>query len=170
VSSSPYFLPRLVPSAKPDGPTKLIVAVTPDAPPGHLQTNLAVTTGSTAVPRISLVVSGEKGIAVSPRTVYWGGISESVTAAREELMLTKRGGRFAIRGVTSADPALRAAVETVTEGSQYRVVVTYAGGWKAGRQSTSLKITTDDPAQPEIVVPVQALVNPAAPQAAAGGL
>jgi hypothetical protein len=165
VSSSPYFLPRLLPAAAPGGPTRVIVAVTPDAPPGHLQSNLAVTTSSTAVPRIGLVVTGEKGIGVSPRTVYWGGITETSAVAREEIMLIKRGGRFAVREVVSADPAIRAEVETVTEGSQYRIVVTYAGGWKAGRQITTLAIHTDDPAQPKIVVPVRALVGPA-PKAA----
>lgn len=168
VSSSPYFLARLAPPARPDGPTKVIVSVTPDAPPGHLQANLAVTTNSEKVPRVGLVVTGEKGIAVSPRTVYWGGVSESSAVAREEIMLIKRGGRFAIKSVTAADPALRAAVETVSDGSQYRVVVTYLGGWKAGRQSTTLAIQTDDPAQPEIVIPVRAVVNPA-PTTAAGG-
>jgi len=167
--NSPYFLPRLVPPSTPDGPTKLVVSVTPDAPPGHLQANLAVITTSKTTPRLGLVVTGEKGIAVTPRTVYWGGITETSAVAREEVMLIKRGGRFAVRSVTCADPAVRTAVETVTDGSQYRVLVSYAGGWKAGRQFTTLKITTDDPAQPEIVIPVQALVSPA-PTTAAGGL
>jgi hypothetical protein len=168
-SNSRFFLSRLVPPTDPDGPTRLIVSVTPDAPPGLLQANLAVTTSSPKVPRVGLVVTGEKGIAVSPRTVYWGGISETTGTAREEILLTKRGGRFAVRGVTCDDPAVRAAVETVADGSQYKVMVSYAGGWKAGRQRATLKINTDDPAQPEILVPVQALVS-AASTTAAGGL
>lgn len=159
ISSDRYFIPKLLPQS--DGTTKLVVAVTPDAPPGHLQANIAVGTTSTTTPRLMLVVTGEKGITFSPRMVFWSGISANSSAAREEILLRKRGGRFAIRAVRSEDPAIRATVETVEEGTHYRVVVTYVGGWQPGRARTSLVVETDDPFQPEITIPVQAVINAA---------
>jgi hypothetical protein len=162
VSSDPHFLPRLVPGE--GGTTKLVVAVTPDAPPGHLQTNIVVVTNSPIAPRIPVLITGERGITCSPRMLYWATMPSDRRTMQDEIMLRKRGGRFAIRSVHSDDPALRATVETVEAGTQYRVVVVYSGGWKPGNVRQQLTIETDDLFQPVITIPVQATVSAAAAQ------
>jgi len=39
------------------------------------------------------------------------------------------------------------------------VIVSYAGGWDAGPRRQTLTVTTDDPKQPVIQIPVQAVVQ-----------
>ena len=45
------------------------------------------------------------------------------------------------------------------DGAEYRVTVTYAGGWDATTQRHTLSVTTDDPKQPVIEIPVQAAIQ-----------
>ena len=47
------------------------------------------------------------------------------------------------------------------EGQEYRVTVSYAGGWEARSVQRTLTIATADPKQPEIRIPIQALLKAA---------
>ena len=45
-------------------------------------------------------------------------------------------------------------------GAEYRVTVTYTGGWDTtGLRRQMLTVTTDDPKQPVIEIPVQAAIQ-----------
>src|SRR5947207_15330040 len=57
------------------------------------------------------------------------------------------------------DPKVSAILESVRDGAEYRVTVTYAGGWEPGVKRQKLTLTTDDPKQPTITVPVQAILQ-----------
>jgi hypothetical protein len=160
-SSIPYLQPRLIPAA--GGAHKLVVTVAPDAPLGHLQGTITVATTSMIVPRVNLIITGEKGISVSPQLVFWGVLPDGKAPAREELMVTKHGGHFKIKQVASDDPLIHVQVEPVEAGTKYRLVVTYAGGWKTGLVRQTLTVKTDDRRQPELKIPVQAVIaNPGA--------
>src|SRR5262249_36865736 len=52
---------------------------------------------------------------------------------------------------------------TVREGQEYQISLTYAGGWEPGLVKKTLTVTTDDPKQPLIKVPVQASVQAEVP-------
>ncbi|MCL6615228.1 MAG: hypothetical protein K6U03_11565 [Firmicutes bacterium] len=66
---------------------------------------------------------------------------------------------FHVTSVTVDDPLLAPKLETVRDGAEYRVTVTYAGGWDMGLRRQTLTVTTDDPKQPVIKIPVQAVVQ-----------
>jgi hypothetical protein len=159
VSTIPYVQARLLPATSLDGPRKLQVSITPDAPLGHLQATIAVVTDSEVTPRIRLTITGEKGIGVSPSAVFLGLIPENSTSAHEEVLLTKSGGQFAIKSAASDDPSVRVAVEPVKEGSRYRLVATYTGGRKIGLLKQMITVTTDDPRQPVLKIPVEGVIS-----------
>jgi Protein of unknown function (DUF1573) len=158
VTSVPYLHARLSPAGA-GGARKLVVTIAPDAPLGHLQGMVSVTTSSTVVPRVNLIVTGEKGISVSPQLVFWGVLPDGKAPAHEELTLTKHGGRFRIKKVESDDPLIKVKVEPVEAGTRYKLLVTYGGGWKSGLVRQNLTVTTDDPRQPVLKIPVQAVIG-----------
>jgi Protein of unknown function (DUF1573) len=163
VSSIAYLQARLAPAATPGGPRKLVVSVAPDAPLGHLQGTITVATTSTVVPRVNLIITGEKGISVSPQLVFWGVLPDGKSPAHEELIVTKHGGHFKIKQVQSDDPLIQIKVEPIEAGTKYRLLVSYAGGWKTGLVRQTLTVKTDDRRQPELKIPVQAVIaNPGA--------
>lgn len=70
-----------------------------------------------------------------------------------------------ITGVSVDDPKLEAKLLTLREGEEYRVVLTYTGGWDGGLVRRTLTIATDDPKQPEIRIPVEAVLPQTPPPA-----
>jgi Protein of unknown function (DUF1573) len=159
VSDAPYLKTRLLPAAIPGGSRKLEVSVAPKAPFGHFQAMLTIFTNSSVTPVLKLSVSGEKGIAVSPPQVFLGRLPDSEVPAREEILLTKRGGQFHVKNVKSADPNLKVKCEPIRGGSMYRIVLSYAGGWKPGLVRQTVTVNTTDPRQPVLTIPVAALVE-----------
>ena len=83
------------------------------------------------------------------------------TPQQATVTLLRQKGAFHLKGATLDDPKLQAKVETVRDGQEYRITVSYAGGWEAGVVQKQLTITTDDPKQPEMKIPVHAMVQPA---------
>ena len=66
------------------------------------------------------------------------------------------------------DPKVQAKLETTREGQEYHVRLSYAGGWEPGQVQNTLTVTTDDPKQPVLKVPVMAVIQkPVTPAAAA---
>src|SRR5205823_4616918 len=92
--------------------------------------------------------------------VFWslpGG--KLATPTRSMVTLNRARGAFHVTGVTTGDPKLLAKLETVRQGLEYRVTLTYAGGWKPGVVKRTLTVRTDDLKQREIKVPIQAVVQ-----------
>jgi hypothetical protein len=77
--------------------------------------------------------------------------------------LTRLKGAFHVKSVAADDPKLQAKLETVRDGLEYRVTVSYGGGWEAGVVQKQLTVMTDDPKQPELKIPVHAMLQNAVP-------
>jgi hypothetical protein len=62
---------------------------------------------------------------------------------------------------TTDVPGHTVRIETVEEGRVYRLALYPDSGWRAGEWSGELRIKTDDPEQPLLVVPVTLFVGTA---------
>jgi hypothetical protein len=158
------------------GRWKLTVTATPDCPLGHSTIPVIVRTDVEKSGLLTLTVGIERGIVSVPPLIYWGMLPrEMTTPAQGTITVLHRSGAFHVTGVTVDDPKLQAKLETVRQGRQYQITVTYAGGWEIGRARKTLTVATDDPQQPFLKIPVQALIytrapgTPAAPSAAHSG-
>jgi hypothetical protein len=116
-------------------------------------------TDSKRDPSISVTAICEKGIISTPVGLYLGQIpAVSATPLNQVITLQRREGAFKITKVTCEDPLLEIVPETLVEGSQYRLKVTYKGGWPAGLVQRNIVVETDDPRQPQIKIGVLANV------------
>jgi hypothetical protein len=147
-----------------DGPGryKLTVTVSPDVPWGRTPTQVIVQTDIPNIATTMLTLIVDRGIVTTPPMVFFQAPPGALTAPQQATVtLLRQKGAFHLKGAALDDPKLQAKVETVRDGQEYRVTVSYAGGWEAGAVQKQLTITTDDPKQPEVKIPVHAMLQPA---------
>lgn len=138
---------------------RLTLTIGENAPIGRAVLPVTVFTSSPREPQIAIYVSCEKGILAVPFSLYMGAISSRTTLPLSQtVMLLKRDGAFHIQKIDTDDPRLAVRQETVQDGAQYRLTVTYRGGWTTGSILSRVTVTTDDPRQPKVVIPVMANV------------
>jgi hypothetical protein len=157
IPNAPYIRAATTPLPG-DGRYKLTVTALPDAPLGRSNVPVVVWTDLATAPSITFIITVDRGIVTVPPLAFFGVVPRVLTAPRQSTV-TIRGNSapFHVKGVAVDDPQLSAKVETVREGAEYRVTVTYAGGWETtGMRRQTLTVTTDDPQQPVIKIPVQA--------------
>jgi hypothetical protein len=143
---------------------KVVITINPDAPPGRTNFAVIARTKSQRTPQININVMCEKGIIVTPNSVFFGVITPQTQLPVERIVtLTRRDKGFQIRKISADDPAIEVNHESMEEGKQHRLIVRYKGGWPAGIVQHKLTIETDDPKQPTIQITLTANV------AAAGG-
>ena len=137
------------------------VTVGPEAPMGRSAFILSVKTTSPKEPQSNITVLTEKGVMVTPVNLFFGTITpKTVTPMNQVVMLQKHTGDFHIKEVKSEDPHVQVKQDTVKDGSDYRLTVTYIGGWPTGAVRSSITVTTDDPKQSTITIPINAVVSP----------
>ncbi|MEO0249081.1 MAG: DUF1573 domain-containing protein [candidate division WOR-3 bacterium] len=160
--SAPYATAEIQPIASTGGNKryKLTLTVKPDAPVGRTGFQVIIYTTSTKQPQATLNVSCEKGIIVTPSVISLGVITPNTPLPIENVLtLAKRSGTFHIKKVETDDPAnLQIRQEILQDGYQYRLVVSYKGGWSVGAVRRRLTIETDDPNQPRLEVMILANV------------
>lgn len=146
---------------------------------------------------ITFMGFAKKDISVEPRNLQFNLVPAGQTSPIEKtLLLKKRSGPFAITKVEHEEqitlfpqtpqpgqagtvqqpgpikgPAKALKFEWAPSGpqkQQYNLKVTYLGGWQSGLVQGEIKVLTDDPKQPEVVIPLFATVQklPQQPQAA----
>jgi hypothetical protein len=172
VATQPYLKTSL--TALPGGSAyRIAITATADTPLGRTTAPVVVRTDVPKAENQTLVLILDRGIVAQPSMVFWSVPPGQLASPLQNVVtISRRGGKFHVTGATVDDPKVTAKLETAREGLEYRVSVTYAGGWDAGMVQKTLTLTTDDPKQPIIKVPVQALiqklpaVRPAAPAAA----
>jgi hypothetical protein len=154
------------------GRYKLTVTATPDAPLGRTAVPVAVWTDMDKAQTMTFVITVDRGIVTIPPMLFFGVVPQEVKTPREAVTtLVRNSSSFHVKSITVSDPKLSPRLETIRDGAEYRVTVSYAGGWDAGVQRRTLTVTTDDPKQPVIEIGVQAAVQAkiaTAPPARAG--
>jgi hypothetical protein len=163
---SPFATAALEPESGENGETayKLTLTVKPEAPLGRSSVQVTAFTSSKREPQVSLSQMCEKGIVAMPVGIYLGALTPNTPMpVQQRVLLTRRDGAFHIQKVESADPKLEVSQETLQDGTQYRLTLTYRGGWAEGPIQRKVIVQTDDPLQPKIEIGVLATMLPAAP-------
>jgi len=99
-------------------------------------------------------------ITISPQMINFGAVKFSDkngagTPATKAIVVTKASGKFTIKNVTISNPGFKAFINTVTEGQQYRIEVTFTPPAKKQIKQTEageMIINTDDPQEPALRV------------------
>jgi len=138
---------------------KVVITINPDAPPGRNNFVVVARTNSQRMPQVNITVMAEKGIIVTPTSVFFGVITPQTQLPIERIVtLARRDKGFQIRKIAADDPAIEVNHESMDDGKQHRLIVRYKGGWPAGVAQHKLTIETDDPKQPTIQVTLTANV------------
>jgi hypothetical protein len=163
VANQPYLKTELTPVSG-QGRYELAVTVTPEVPWGRTVIPVVVRTDIEKAPNQTLTLIVDRGIVTTPPTVYLQAAPGPLTTPQQAILLIMRPkGPFHVKEVKVDDPKLQAKVEPVQDGQQYRVTVSYTGGWDAGSVERMLTVATDDPKQPEIKVPIHTFLQNAPP-------
>jgi hypothetical protein len=143
-----------------DGSYKVKVTATGETPAGRNVVPFVVKTDLPKSGMITLIVTVDRGIVTVPPMVFYGLVPKEIKAPNQAAVtFSRQRGGFHIKEATVNDPKLQTKLETVRDGVEYRITLTYAGGWEPGIIARMLTVTTDDPKQPVITVPVQAVVQ-----------
>ncbi len=143
-----------------EGRYELKTTVTENAPWGRSAIPVLIRTDIEEATNLNLTLIVDRGIITTPPLVYFnlpsGKLPEPPKAT---VSLQRQKGAFHVKTVTVDDPNVRASVVVVHEGQEYQVTVSYVGRWEPGRMQSTVTVTTDDPKQPEINIPVQAILQ-----------
>jgi hypothetical protein len=161
--SVPYASVQLEPIENAGGTGKaykLRLTVQPEAPLGRSVLLVTAFTSSVREPRIYFTAICDKGILAIPQSVFMGALtSKTVQPVTQILTLTRSDGDFHVLKVESEDANLKVQPEALAGSHQYRLTVTYQGGWPVGAVRSKITVLTDDPRQPRIEIPVLANVT-----------
>jgi hypothetical protein len=159
LASAPYVKTRVTPLAG-NGSYQLAVTATDAAPLGRSLTPVLVRTDQPNVGDLGLTLMIDRGIVTSPMTVFWLAPPGPLKApVQSTVTIMRRNKPFHVRTVSVDDPKLLTKLETVHPGQEYRVALTYTGGYAAGTVRKTLTLTTDDPKQPELSIPIHGIVQ-----------
>ncbi|MFN7016060.1 MAG: DUF1573 domain-containing protein [Fimbriimonadales bacterium] len=139
--------------------TKVIITINPDAPAGRNTILATARTNSTARPQVNIALNYEKGIVVTPTTVFFGAINSATPLPIERVVTVSRADKgFQIKKFEVDDPNIEVKHEATEDGKQHRFILRYKGGWQPGSVRKNLIIETDDLQQPTLRVSIMANV------------
>lgn len=142
-----------------DKRTKVIITVSPDAPAGRNAIMVTARTNSTAMPQVNIMLNYEKGIIVTPTTVFFGAINAATPLPVERVVTVSRADKgFQVKKFEVDDPNVEVRHEASEDGKQHRFILRYKGGWQPGTVRKNLLIETDDPQQSTLRVSLMANV------------
>ena len=136
---------------------KITVLMSPSQIRGRVMGTMRVQTDSGTFPNILYSFYVQRGIAANPTTLFLGDISRE--PHRAWIMLSRPGKPFKVLNISSTNPHLKASVEALPTVGDYKLVVEYSGKGDLGPLTGVVTVTTDDPGQPKIEIPVQGNVT-----------
>lgn len=138
---------------------RIRVDVLPEFSEGRQYVSLTVKTDSKREKEFSIPLIVEKGMCVMPKSLFLGRLDGQIQyPIKRTITLSQKSKPFRILGVESGDPGLTAEVETSKSDTEYRVRLSYRGGWGVGETKRVLTIRTSDPRNPKIDIPISAFV------------
>ncbi|QYK52544.1 MAG: DUF1573 domain-containing protein [Fimbriimonadaceae bacterium] len=141
--------------AKPRKGYKIDVLLSPGTVQGRILAALLIQTDNKIFPLLGANFYVQRGIAVSPQTIYFGDVKGGI--ARAWATINGTGKDFKILEIKSSETYLTAKTEKLGVG-EYKLSVELNAKPGTGTVIASLLIKTDDPDSPQIVVPVQGYV------------
>ncbi|MCS7208023.1 MAG: DUF1573 domain-containing protein, partial [Fimbriimonadales bacterium] len=96
-----------------DKRTKITITVNPDAPPGRNTILVTARTNSTATPQVNIALNYEKGIVVTPTTVFFGAINSATPLPIERVVTVSRSDKgFQVKKFEVDDPNIEVKHES----------------------------------------------------------
>ncbi len=142
-----------------DKRTRVVITINPDAPPGRNTILATARTNSSAQPQVNIALNYEKGIVVTPTTVFFGAINSATPLPIERVVTVSRSDKgFQVKKFEVDDPNIEVKHEATEDGKQHRFILRYKGGWQSGTVRKNLIIETDDPQQSTLRVSIMANV------------
>ena len=136
-----------------DKRTKITFTISPEAPPGRSTFVATARTNSSSMPQVSIVMNCEKGIILTPNTVFFGAINSATPLPVERIVTVSRSDKgFQIKKFEVDDPNIEVRHEATEDYRQHRFVLRYKGGWQPGTVRRNLVIETDDTQQKTLQV------------------
>lgn len=126
-------------------------------PPGRAAVGISVATEDPAWSPVKHSFYVQKGIVALPLSIYMGEVGKE--PSRAWALVSRPGKPFKITKVESDNPLFTTEIEDLGKNWEYKVFIIYKGGGDFGDLSTTIRISTDDPAQPVLSVPVAAVVK-----------
>lgn len=159
-----HFTARLE-TEEPGQVYKLVVAIPANLAPGLYHGIVYVNTDAARYRRIRVPVSilVKNEIYTFPLSLNFGSISvEQMNSGQISpadlsvwFLVKKRSGKFRIESIKTANPALQMTQAPKGESNTFRVNVTVRKGYlRPGPLSSVIRVRTNDPAVPEVSVPV----------------
>lgn len=157
ICSNPFV--KVDVTKKDDKHYDLALTIAPEAPTGRSSFIVSLVTDSKREPQVAIVAVTEKGILAMPPSVFLGLVAPSTQLpVVQDVTLTRKNGTFNVLKAECDDPAVKVEIHPVRAGQEYRLKISYAGGWPSGLNRKVVKVTTDDKYQPNLEIPVQANV------------
>ncbi|MCW5943161.1 MAG: DUF1573 domain-containing protein [Fimbriimonadaceae bacterium] len=144
-------------AAKPRRGYRLHVKIGSLIPPGRPTAAIVLDTDHPIFKRMQYGFTVQKGIVALPETVYLGEVGKAPTDFW--FLVSRPGQPFKITSLTCMNKSLSLRLTPHRNGSEYRIDGKVASGLLTGRFEAIVVIKTDDPRQPTIRVPVQAIVR-----------
>jgi hypothetical protein len=124
---------------------------------GRVPSTLNLTTNHPIFKSIYTPIQIQRGIVALPERVYMGEIPKSKTTAT--FQLSRPEINFKILKMESDSPYLKVTATPSKGAWEYKVDVEFDGKMDFGLFHANIVITTDDPKQPQVIVPVEATVR-----------
>lgn len=123
---------------------------------GRAGFSLRISTNDPVYKSLTLSQMVQKGIAALPSQVYFGEVTGPRSAT---LFLSRPGKPFAVTAVKAEPPAFQATLSNSGKLDEHKIEVKYMGGASPGDLMGVVTLSTDDPVQPKIQVPLLAAVR-----------
>jgi hypothetical protein len=107
--------------------------------------------------RVTGVVDGD--LIPAPRELRFGSLTAGTGASRQVVLRNHGEAPARVIGATLLPPVARAQIETVQDGREYRVLVQLSAILPLGRVQAQLRIETNRPEQPLLIIPVSATIR-----------
>jgi hypothetical protein len=138
----------------------LDIHVRRDAPLGDIRTRVTIETNRTKDP-IQVAVRGSvHGFFLArPNLVSFGQFKAGAIRTVSVMLEAQSPGHRRITAVSCSSPGLTARIATLEEGRTYEVIITATPNLAPGQLRETLLIQTDDPEQPELIVPIRGSIK-----------
>lgn len=141
--------------AEPRKGYKIDILLSPGVIKGRVLAALMIQTDSKVFPIVAANFYVQRGIAVSPQSVYFGDVKGGV--ARAWSLINGPGRDFEILEIKSSEKYITAKTEKLKTG-EYKLSVELDAKPGTGTILASIVIKTNDPDTPQLVIPVQGYV------------